>query len=300
MANRSTVRTQILTLVSNSTMIAAADVNTIISAEHTSILESYSWSRRRAESVIETSAEYSTGTLSGTGTTYTGSGTTWTSGMVGRFIRAGDNTFFHRITAFGSTTSLTIEDTLPEDVDAGTSYTIFAHRYNLPSDFGRALSVTSDTRLMEMPKIDMDYLDPYRTSTATRPDRYAIFGLDPGTTSSQIYQIEFWPVPSSATAIRLEYLKNNSLTSDSDEPLYRSDILVWKAAEAATYFLHGKTGDAAWLALADRFHQRYADELQSAKEDDIGKYSAVSHVRDTYGLGVRGDDFWLSHDRLQG
>lgn len=277
-------------------MITSANVNDILDAEHTEILESYSWTRRRVDTMVETVATYSTGTLSTSGATVTGVGTVWTSAFVGRFIRIGSNTFFHRITARASDTSITIEEGLPTDAAAGSTYTIFRHRYNLPSNFGRAVNITSDTRLSEASKSDIDRIDPYRTSTASRPDTYMIYGLDPDTTTSQIYQIEFWPVPSSATAIRVEYLRTNSLTSDSSEPLYRSDVLAWKSAESAAFFLHSRTGDAAWLALADRYHQRYSDSLQSAKEDDLGKFSAPMHIRDSAYERERGDDFGLDRD----
>ena len=226
----------------------------------------------------------------------TGSSTVWTAAFVGRYIRIGSNTFFHRITARASDTSITIEEALPSDAAAGSTYTIFRHRYNLPSDFGRVVNATSDTRLTEAPKSNIDRIDPYRTSTASRPDTYMIYGLDPDTSTSQIYQIEFWPVPSSATAVRVEYLRTNTLSADSSEPLYRSDVLVWKSAESAAFFLHGRTGDAAWLALADRYHQRYNEALQGAKEDDLGKFSAPMHIRESSSDFGRSDDWELERD----
>jgi len=277
-------------------MITSTNVNDIIDAEHDTILNDYSWTRRRVDTMVETVAQYSTGTLSTSGATVTGVGTVWTSAFVGRYIRIGSNTFFHRITARASNTSITIEEGLPTDAAAGSTYTIFRHRYNLPPDFGRVINATSDTRLVEAAKSEIDRIDPYRTSTATRPDTYMIYGLDPDTTTSQIYQIEFWPVPSSATAVRVEYLRTNTLTSDSSEPLYRSTVLVWKAGESAAFFLHGRTGDAAWLALADRYHARFLEDLQGAREEDLGKWSPVTHIRDSAYDWDRGDDFGIDRD----
>ena len=91
---------------------------------------------------------------------------------------------------------------------------------------------------------------------------------------------------------------NNELSADASIPLYRSDILVWKSGESAAFFLHGKTGDAAWLALADRYHQRHLEALEGAKADDLARFSVVQHIRDSALSGVRGDDFNLSHDLL--
>ena len=296
--NRGDIRTAVLSRIGNNAMITAAEINDIISSEHLTILSDYPWSQRKLDTIITTSATYSTGTLSTSGTTVTGVTTVWTSAFVGRYLRVGSNTFFHRITARASDLSITIESALPSDAAAGSTYTIFRHRYNLPSTFGRVLNVTSDSRLTEWTRADIDRIDPYRTSTATRPDVYTIHGLDPDTSASQIFQIEFWPVPSSAQAIRVEYSRTNTLTADADEPLYRSSILVWKAAESCCYFLHARTGDNSWETLADRFHQRFAEDLQGAREEDLSRQSAATHIRSRDGVG-RDDDFWISHDSLR-
>ena len=279
-------------------MISSSDMTALIQAEHDTIIDEYPWPQRKYDSLITTVAPYSTGTLSSSGTTLTGVNTVWTSAMVNRYIRIGSNTFFSRITAFTSTTSLTIESALPSDAAAGSTYTIFQHLYNLPSNFGRATNITGDWRLREISRSDIDRVDPYRSSTASVPDSYNIRGLDPNTTSSQLYQIEFWPVPSAATAIRVEYLISNSLSADTDEPLYPGDVLVWKAAETGAYFLFGKNGDDAWSLLAERYHQRYVETLQSAKEDSLARYSPVRHVRDVGHDMGRGSGFWIEHDDL--
>lgn len=74
-------------------------------------------------------AYYSTGTASQAGTTITGSGTTWTSDMVGMEFIFEDGTK-RTITAFGSTTSLTV----------GTSGTVSSQAYSIHN---RAFYVTS-------------------------------------------------------------------------------------------------------------------------------------------------------------
>mgnify|MGYP001605589183 CR=1 FL=1 len=298
MTTLSTIRSHVKSRLAENSMITDAQINTIIQSEHTSLLEDYPWSQRKQDTVITISATYGTGTLSTSGTAVTGASTVWSTAFVGRYLRVGSNTFFHRITARTSDTAITIESALPSDAAALSTYTIFRHRYNLPSNFGRVLNVTSDNRLSEWTRADIDRIDPYRTSTATRPDVYTIHGLDPDTTTSQIFQIEFWPVPSSAQAIRVEYSRTNTLTADTDEPLYRGSILVWKAAETCAYFLHARTGDNAWMTLAERWHARYAEDLQGAREDDAGRASMATHVRDTSYGGDHGTDYWISRDPL--
>jgi len=292
----STIRTRVRSNISNHSMITSSEVTEIIQAEHTTILEDTSWSRRKEDVMINTVGTYTTGTLGTSGVTVTGSGTVWT-GFADRYLRVGGGrTFFHRITAVASDTSLTIEAALPADVAAGTSYTIFRHVYDLPSTFGRVLNVTLDTRLVEVARSELDRSDPYRTSTSTRPTAYSLYGLD--SIPSGVFQIEFWPVPSSAQAVRVEFLRTNTLTAETDRPLYRADILIWKASESCSFFLHARTGDQSWLALADRYHARYLEALQGAKEEDLGRFGAVGHVRfSDSGVGV-GDNFWLDRDPL--
>lgn len=298
MATKAQIRTNVLSLLSNNDMIASDDVDALMVADHREILDSYSWSRRKGDSLLTMVAPYSTGTITSSSTTITGTDTTFTSAMVGRFLRTSSSTFFTRITGFTSTTEITIESALPSEV-TDASFTIFKHRYNLPTDFGRVISLVSDVYMREASRTDLDNIDPYRSTTATYPELYTLLGLDPDTSGSQIFQTEVWPVPSTATQLRLHYLKANNLSSDSDEPLYRSDVLVWKTAESSCYFLHGKTGDAAWLALSDRFHVRYLESFQAAREDDIGKFSPSWHVKDSMHMGVHGDDFYLDHDDLR-
>ena len=297
MATRSTIVSQVKNLVASNSMISDSDVLAIVQAEHTTLLEDNTWSRRKKETIVNLVAPYSTGSVSTSGTTVTGSGTTFTSAMVGRWMRIGSNQFYHQIVSFTSTLGVELEAALPSDAAAGSAYTIFQHIYALPSNFGRHLNITLDTKLSEWSLADIDRIDPYRSTTAAQPDVFSIRGLD-AQTSSGVYQIEFWPVPSAATAIRIEYLMNNELSADASIPLYRSDVLVWKAGESAAFFLHGKTGDAAWLALADRFHARYQETLQGAKEDDLARFSVVQHVRDSVRSGERGDDFYLSRDSI--
>lgn len=74
-------------------------------------------------SIIGSNA-YSTGTvsISNDGTIVTGSGTTWTSAMVGRSILLGE--LWYEITAFGSTTSLTIGRGFSGATLSGSTYRI--------------------------------------------------------------------------------------------------------------------------------------------------------------------------------
>ena len=165
----STIRQRVQNLLANNAMITSSEVDQVIQAEHETILNDYSWSRRRRDTLVDTVGTYSTGTLSSSGTTVTGSSTVWSAAFVSRYLRVGSNTFFHRISTRTSDTSITIEQALPSDAAAGSTYTIFRHVYSLPSDFGRDINVTTDIRLTKVAREELDWRDPYRTTTASRP-----------------------------------------------------------------------------------------------------------------------------------
>jgi hypothetical protein len=80
-------------------------------------------------------APYSTGTVSvnASGTAVTGSGTTFTSAMVGRYIRFQGESEQYLITAFGGVTSLTIETYFGSSNLSGVTYTITDERKVLPT-----------------------------------------------------------------------------------------------------------------------------------------------------------------------
>ncbi len=86
--------------------------------------------------VIETTAEYSTGTVTVTNgsKTVTGDGTTFTTAMVGRKFRSNDKNPFYRIGAFVSTTEITLEENYQGDDASDVGFNIYKDEYRLKSD----------------------------------------------------------------------------------------------------------------------------------------------------------------------
>ena len=89
-----------------------------------------------SDGVLEMVAPYTTGTVTATqgSKTLTGSGTTFTSAMVGRKIRVGDENTYYRIAAFVSTTEITLENNFVDDTEAGLSFSLYKDEYKLPAD----------------------------------------------------------------------------------------------------------------------------------------------------------------------
>src|SRR3990167_8348483 len=88
------------------------------------------------DSFITTIAPYTTNTVTvaNGSTTVTGATTTFTSAMVGRKIRIGAENAYYRISAFVSTTELTLEVAYQGSLTSGNTYSIYKDEYRLPAN----------------------------------------------------------------------------------------------------------------------------------------------------------------------
>lgn len=294
MANLTTIQARVTNLVGSNTAISTNEITQIIQAEHDTILGDNSWNDRVASGTITTMTPYGTGTVSTSGTTITGTGTVWTAALIGAWMRVHRSVEYYRITDVASATSLTLEKALAGGDVTGEPYTIFQHIYSVPSDCERILSMVHLSPLRDISIQEIDRVDPYRTTTSSDPRWFCYHGLD----STGVRQVELWPVPASAMLLRMQYLKSNTLTGATDKPLYRSDVLVWKAGASAAFLLFAKTGDAAWRDLATMYLDQYEKSLIGARLDDLGRNSPAHKIRDVMHSPFRGarDDFDIDHD----
>ena len=88
------------------------------------------------EGFITTAAPYETGTVTATNgsKTITGSGTTFTAAMAGRKIRMGSENAYYRISAFVSTTEVTLEVPYQGTTGSAKTFSIYKDEYRLPAD----------------------------------------------------------------------------------------------------------------------------------------------------------------------
>lgn len=95
----------------------------------------YPWHWRRAVGFVSTVAPYTTGTVTLTNgsTTVTGSGATFTTAMVGRKIALTYGSPWYTISAFVSTTEVTLDRAYVEDTTSGATYVIYQDLYALSS-----------------------------------------------------------------------------------------------------------------------------------------------------------------------
>jgi hypothetical protein len=100
-------------------------------------------------------ADYTTGTVSVTNgsATVTGVGTTFTSAMVGRKIRIGEEPTNYReylINSFTNATSIELDEVYAEATASTQNYIIYEDEYTLPSDFWKPYQLITRTIVMHL------------------------------------------------------------------------------------------------------------------------------------------------------
>ena len=118
---------------------------------------------------ITTVAPYETGTVTvaSASKTVTGSGTTFTSAMVGRKIRIGTENAYYRISAFVSTTEITLEVAYQGSLTSANTYSIYKDEYRLPAncDTYKVLRQIKDARaITSLEATAFDLLEPSPTA----------------------------------------------------------------------------------------------------------------------------------------
>jgi len=176
----------------------------------------YSWLYGNASFI--TVKPYSDGTVAVTegSKTVTGSSTTFTSAMVGRKFYCGNATYV--ISAFVSTTEITLSTNYAGDTGSGLTYKIYQDEYSLASDVEDVLSLRQENYPQRLEKRDIEYMDKYypqRTSFGY-PSMYSPVGYD----STYYMKIAVYPIPNQARNIYYRYKKRvTEMSNDADTPI---------------------------------------------------------------------------------
>ncbi len=200
-----------------------------ITDRYRTITENILWSFKIGQGTFYTPAAYSTGTITMTNgsNVVTGSGTTFTAGMVGEQLSL--QGFVFTITAFSSTTSITIDTIWYGATTASLVYQILqAYITPTPTDFLAWLSVIDPALGWRIRtgynSSELDTIDPRRASTGT-PTLLAGRSYN----SSDIARYELWPYSTAQKQYMYLYEKRvTDLTTPGATPpaIIRSDILV--------------------------------------------------------------------------
>ncbi len=208
------------------------------------VCEKSIWSFKLGRSAFQTTAAESTGTvvLTNNSTTVTGTGTAFVAAHIGQQLKV--NGYVFTITAVGSSTSLTIDQTWLGATTSDSTFIILqAYITPSPTDFHAFYSVVDPTNAwivrLSFNVKDLDRIDSRRASTGV--PRVLANGVY---NSSAVPMFELWPHPVDQRQYMYTYEKRVADLAVTDTPpkIIRSDILV-----------KGALADLArWPGTADR------------------------------------------------
>jgi hypothetical protein len=298
MATRAVIRAQVLKCCGDNTAITAADVNTMLTSDNLEIQDAFSWTWRQSWTKMNLLAPQ-TITISATVGSSVVLSAQFTAAMADQYIRIGGEPDWYRLITVvpGVSGVLADSDDNPleysgESVGATTA-NLFKHTYRVSTKAERIMGAVHNIPLTEIDPGMVDQLDPRLTSTSFPPFAWYPAGRDP----EGYLLVGFFPPPSAAMGIRVDYIKSEDLATDADTTMYPSVLLKWKTAESAASFLLARTGDIAWASLADRYNKRYNEAYDKAREEDQLRQSPPTAISESSEMpGVGSDEFAIARD----
>ena len=291
----------LLTMIRNIMLLvpglAPEEVKSLLNSAYLT-LSREEWNYLLISYTIPTSSIYSTGTISiSSDGVVTGTGTSFTSSMVGSFLRCYYSDAFFTISSYTNTTTLTLSDWTGETV-TDESYSIFKTIYTLPSTFSTLHDVIYQCPLEKRSQSIFNSYDPYRSASASAPLYWAHAGFD----SSGNLQFEVYPVPSDIVPLRCYgRRKITLLSSDSDTPYLPEDLIEAKTAYDALLLKLSRDPSGAWKDLLPQFRERYLDTYDHVRSEDRYRGDFPDKVKDRFStqtLVTPSDSFWYNHDDL--
>lgn len=231
----------------------------------------WTWNFLKGREMIQTVVDKTAGTVSITSGTasVTGVGTNFVAGDVGKFIQFQGANDWYKVTAVGSTTTITIEANYAPstNLSAGT-YTLRQMFYSLSSNADRIIDVRNWNTPLKFFEVDartLDAMDPL-PSAVSNTYAFIAYGYD----SNGNLQISPYPFPSDVrnlefrTLVRLVDLVND--TDMSVIPAKWHHILTYGACWLAFSFLKQKDSAIIW----NREYEKKIDDmmLQARTSED--------------------------------
>lgn len=244
------------------------------------------WRFLEERATVQTSTQYTTGTVTVTNgsATVTGSGTVWTSALHLRsFIQFQASNDWYEITAVAGNTSMTISPVFGGTTASAQTYTITKVFYSLGTDVHKLIDVrqfSTPQKLTNLGNWTMDLYRPDLTQTVSVPRAYATFRQDPtvASTAAKSWQLQFFPIPDAVYNMECRYLKIlTDLSGDTDIsqiPAPFHPIMVDGAESLAMKFLSDPREEGARM----RFEQGLARMI--AEESALGDWMPVVQPSD--------------------
>src|SRR5579859_3960231 len=197
-----------------------------------------------------------------------------------------------KITAFGSSTSLTVETGFPAAQTTAIGYYIAPWTYALNADVDYVFpnGVTVQWTLAPRSFRLFDEVDPYRQFTGP-PLCYAFQGLQqPVTTASQKI-MELFPVADQGYVVRYRYVINAPEPTLATDPIYIPwiDALVWGSLYDCYVWLAGQIGSPGMIQAGSQFLQQYEQLIMDEVTRDEPLQNLPKQVGTHFPLTISND-----------
>ena len=117
----------------------------------------YKWPFMKDEGILDTIAEYTTGTIATDGTTgITGTDSVWTAAMVGRKFKSDAFEEIYKVAQYSSATSIVLDKAFNGDDETEGTYSIFQDEYQCPIDWADILNVWQQRGRRKLRRISLN------------------------------------------------------------------------------------------------------------------------------------------------
>jgi len=205
------------------------------------------WPWRLQNDIVQTVTEITTGTVSITqdSAAITFSSAPTPSVATDYRIQFDDSDDWYDISAHtAGATAATLADPFLGTTNGTASYTLRKVYYDLPSDFGRMISMRQSRTDVKLEPMDFRFMDKFLPdpTEVAEPTNYQIIGLkslSPVTGSTNQFRLVFHPTPNVRMNIDLRYyVKITALSADTDSPIFQEawhSILIFDVLDRYAY-----------------------------------------------------------------
>lgn len=252
------------------------------------ILGALSWSRLTVEGILETTAQYVTGTaaVSLGSQTVVLTGGTWTAAMNGLAFRTPPGVEYYEFTFLNATTG-SLDRPYEGPSSAAAGYTIFQNVYPLPSNCRLLNDDAFNSKLGPMKRFSHGQLQAIApwSNVSGVPQAWASY-MDNGASPPQM-QVELFPVPLIAVGLPFTYIADADPLSAASAPFQ-----VWMQSTALVEGVTGKILAAKGDYMGAEMH---AKDAQTA----VG-IMAMTEAQGMAPAQMQLDPYYTSHRMRRG
>lgn len=292
-------------LLGSDPSLGSTEVESMAQTRYEHIYETFLWSRKLRDFIIQTVAQVSSDSTN-TVTVTNGSsliasvGTPFSAAMVGRQIQLGSELQYYFVNSVPLSGQLELGDgegnavTWVGATANGVSWRIFQTIYLLPDGADAVYSLSGRTQLTELDggRDALDHSDPYRHETNADP-RYWLYA---GESSLSVKEIELWPVPTAARLLRGQYIKKAPTLASLSTIDISVPYLTFAVTADCCGMLHAKTGDQSWATLQLFYERKAAEVGADVMPTELTRLSlprTIARAPRISGLGMT--DYGVSH-----